>query len=57
MNAVLAWAGARLLEPSTWAGIAVLASSIAPAVASHDWTSILQAAAGAIAVAAPEKHV
>jgi hypothetical protein len=56
MTALAAWIGARLAEPSTWAGLALIVNSVGSAVSTHDWTAIAQGVGGAIAVIAPEKH-
>ena len=49
------WFIARLSEPSTWAGIAVFASQILPAIATHNPVAIIAAVGGAVAAVTPEK--
>ena len=57
MSAVFSFIVARLAEPSTWAGIAIVAQGVGNAVTTKDWGSIAQSVAGAIAILAPEKSV
>jgi hypothetical protein len=49
------WLLARLAEPSTWAGLAVFASQVLPAVATHNPLAIAAAVGGALAAVTPEK--
>jgi len=55
MNPFFTYLTQRLAEPSTWAGIAIVAQGAAHGVATHDWLSIIQAVGGAIAIVAPER--
>ena len=50
----MTWVLARLAEPSTWAGLGLIVTGVGNAVATKDWSSVLQALGGAIAVALPE---
>ena len=52
----LALARARLREPSSWAGIALLLAQVPAAWVSRDWQSIGAAVAGLLAVLVPEKR-
>lgn len=49
-----AWLLARLVEPSTWAGVAVLVPGLTNAITTRDYGSIIQTIGGAIAIIAPE---
>ncbi len=49
------WFLARLSEPSTWAGIAVLVPGLERAVSTHDYGSIIQVVGGLLAAVIPEK--
>ncbi len=55
MNTALTWLSTRLQEPSTWAGLALIASNIGGAVSTHDWSSIVASVGGAVATIAAEK--
>jgi hypothetical protein len=54
MNAILSWLGARLAEPSSWAGLAAIATSVQQAVASPSATSIATVLGGILAIIVPE---
>jgi len=55
MNPLFGFFLARLSEPSTWAGIGILAHGIGPAIATQDYVSIIQSVGGLIAIFAPEQ--
>lgn len=54
MNQIFTWSIARLLEPSTWAGIAIIATDIQKAVTDKNPTELLVGLAGVLAVVVPE---
>lgn len=45
-----AWVVARLLEPSTWAGVAIIANGVSQAAATKDWSSLVPVIGGGLAV-------
>ena len=55
MSALARWALARLGEPSTYAGIAILAGSISHGISTHDWSQTIAVVSGALAIIAPER--
>lgn len=46
----------RLREPSTWLGLILALSNLAPAVASRDWQSVGAVVAGVLGVLIPERR-
>jgi hypothetical protein len=54
MNAILSWLGARLAEPSSWAGLAAIATSVQQAVSNPSATSIATVLGGILAIIVPE---
>lgn len=53
MTNVLNWFKSRLSEPSTWAGVALVATAISTGLANHaDWGTLL---GGALAAVLSEK--
>jgi hypothetical protein len=50
MNPFMVWIAGRLLEPSTWAGVALVVNGIGTAVQTKDPTSIIQTVGGLLAV-------
>lgn len=46
----------RLREPSTWLGLILALSNLAPAVASRDWQSVGAVVAGVLGVIIPERR-
>lgn len=58
MQQILTWLGARLSEPSSWAGIGLALNGLVPAITSKNWPSVLEGVTtlvGIIAFGAPEK--
>ena len=58
MNKLLQVLIARAVEPSTWAGLGVVAATggeIAKAIAEKNYGVLVMAAAGAVAAALPER--
>ena len=58
------WITSRLSEPSTWAGLGVIVTTLGPIIFPAEWTTIktvalpiVSALAGVVAVAAPEKGI
>lgn len=56
MTPITMWIAARLTEPSTWAGIALLADGIGNAVTTKDWSSVIKVIGGALAAVIAEKN-
>jgi hypothetical protein len=54
MGLLGAYFAARLAEPSTWAGIALLVQNVGTAAATHNWANIASAVGGALAAIVPE---
>jgi hypothetical protein len=58
MNAILSWFGARLAEPSSWAGLAAIVSTAGPVLFPTQWATVVTVAStigGFLALVVPEK--
>jgi hypothetical protein len=57
MSSIGPWFAARIAEPSTWAGLALLVQGIGQSIQTRDLGAFAQSVAGAIAVIMPENSV